>query len=72
MESKKAITTGNTEAKKPEVREHPPALTTNKIEPKPLHYPAEGKRRLAKGPLITTGNVEEIQAKNKAAVKSKK
>jgi len=60
-EKPKAITTSNVEAPRPAVREHAPALTTNKIQPQLPTRPEEGKRRPAKGPMITTGNIEEIR-----------
>ncbi|MCK9519433.1 MAG: hypothetical protein M0R06_13665 [Sphaerochaeta sp.] len=57
----KAITTNEVEAPRPEVRERKPALTTNTIQPQLPTRPEEGKRRPAKGPMITTGNIEEIR-----------
>lgn len=59
----KAITTNEVEAPRPEVRERKPALTTNTIQPQLPTRPEEGKRRPAKGPMITTGNIEEIRRK---------
>lgn len=39
----------------------PKLITTNTIEaPRPA-YPAEGQRQPATGPVITTGNIEEIR-----------
>ena len=39
----------------------PKLITTNTIEaPRPA-YPAEGQRQPATGPVITTGNIEEIK-----------
>lgn len=57
----KAITTSDVEARKPVVREHAPALTTNTIQPQQPTRPADKDRRPAKGPIIITGNIEEIK-----------
>lgn len=60
-EKPKAITTSNVEAPRPAVREHAPALTTNTIQPQLPTRPADNDRKPAKGPMITTGNIEEIK-----------
>ena len=57
----KAITTHEVEAPRPAVREHAPALTSNKIEPLLPTRPSDKDRKPAKGPIITTGNIEEIR-----------
>ena len=57
----KAITTHEVEAPRPEVREHPAALTTNTVQPPLPTRPADKDRKPAKGPMITTGNIEEIK-----------
>lgn len=60
-EKPKAITTSNVEAPRPAVREHAPALTTNTIQPPLPTRPSDKDRKPAKGPMITTGNIEEIK-----------
>ena len=57
----KAITTNTVEAPRPVVRERKPALTSNKIEPLLPTRPSDKDRKPAKGPMITTGNIEEIR-----------
>lgn len=57
----KAITTNTAEAPRPAVREHAPALTTNTIQPPLPTRPSDKDRKPAKGPMITTGNIEEIK-----------
>ena len=44
--------------------------TTNNVEPQRPAYPAE--RKPAKGPLITTGNIEQIQKENAKATEKGK
>jgi len=44
--------------------------TTNNTEPKRPAYPE--KRRPAKGPLITTSNIDRIRRENAEAAKDKK
>ena len=68
----KAFTTNEVEAPRPEVRSRRlPALTSNKVEAKLPSYPEPKDRKSAKGPIITTGNIEEIRARNAAAPKYK-
>jgi len=60
-EKPKAITMSEVEAPMPEKREHPPAITTDKVFAAQPAYPTDETRRPAKGPMITTGNIEEIR-----------
>jgi hypothetical protein len=60
-EKPKAITTHEVDAPRPVVRERKPALTSNKIEPLLPTRPSDKDRKPAKGPMITTGNIEEIR-----------
>ena len=71
-EKPKAITTHEVDAPRPAVREHAPALTTNTIQPQLPTRPSDKDRKPAKGPMITTGNIEEILAKAAAEAAQKK
>ena len=62
----KAITTHDVEAPRPVERERKPALTTNTIKPQLPTRPSDQDRKPAKGPMITTGNIEQFQVERPA------